>query len=443
MPSKHGIRHFFRPATVWKVSLFNGAAVVVRVIFAYLTNKIIVVYLGPAGTALTEQMKNFVQAVQGISTVGMNEAVIRYAAFYQHRLKRLIRFLAATYRLILAVAVVLMVLVMAAAPAINELLFPGKDYLVLIYITALLIPLYALQLILLAVLQGFQRYKTVARLTGAAAFAGMVLTWILVRHTGMQGALTAVAFVPVVTLVLILAGAGADIRKLLWIPLGNGAESRKRSAYFRRLIPFIWMAGVTAVVIPLATIGLRNLIIRHYGDSGIVHAGYWDAVRKVSAFYFMFITPVFNMYYFPRLSRRNGRSWKAELKEMLFKFYPLVAAGLLGVWIFRETLTLFIFSPEYEPVNALYGWQIAGDAVRLISLLLAYRMWVKAMVNKYLFAELSYWGLYYLLSAHWVPLRGLEGVMAAYVAANAYYLGVMGVYFLPELKNSNFINSSN
>jgi len=416
------IWHFLQRTTILKVSLFNAVSVVFRVIFAYITNKIIVIFLGPSGTALTEQMKNFIQAVQGISTMGLNEGVIRYSSLYQYRHKRLIGFLSATYKLIFYTSLALMLIVLIFAPQINDYLFPDRRYIVLIYIAGLLIPIYAMQLILLAVLQGFQEYKKVTYIVTIIYAVSTLLTFLLVWHMKMTGALIAVIFTPVISLVIILGFVGNNIKQLLLLPLGNG-HVEYQSQYFKRLLPYIWMAGITAVIIPVSTIAIRNLIINHFGDEGVVHAGYWDAIRKISAFYFMFITPVFSMYYFPRISKyTRTHLWRNDLKEMILKFYPFVFAGLFLIWVLRRHITLIIFSHEYEPMNDLYGWQILGDVIRLFSLLVAYKFWVHAMVNRYLFAEISYWAVYYFLSSLLIKPFDLLGVMYAYGLANIFYL---------------------
>ncbi len=431
--SRKGLLDFFRRNLLLKVGLFNAASVFLRIIFAYITNKIIVVWLGPVGTALTEQVRNFVQAVQGVATVGLNEGVIRYSSIYQDRDRRLVKFLSATYRLILVVSLIFMLLILIFAKRIDAFLFPGHSYLVFIYVIAILTPIYALQLILLAVLQGFQQYKKVTFFISLLHFFSMLLTLILVIQMQMVGALLSIIFSPVLGFIIILIIARSDLKKLLIFPISNGGKTNGYKHYFKRLIPFIWMAGITAVIIPVFTIMIRNLIIHNFQANGVEIAGYWDAVRKISSFYFMFITPVFSMYYFPKISRIKDSDWLKEIKNMILRFYPFVFLGMLLIFVFKKYVTLIVFSDAYEPMNRLYLWQIAGDAVRLFSLLLAYRMWAKVMVNTYIFSEVSYWILYYLLSLRLIEMNGLLGVMQAFLLTNFFYLGVMLFVFRKNL----------
>ncbi len=427
----------FTGATIIKVSFYNAVSVIFKVLFSYISNKAIVIYLGPVGTALTEQMRNFVQAVQGIATMGIHEGVIRYSSQYKNRLKRLALFLRATYRMIFIASVVLMMVIVVFAPKINNILFSGRNYVLLIYITAFLIPIYALQVILLAILHGFQQYKKVTVIITLLHFFSMILMVTLIWQLDMTGALLTVIMTPVIAFVIILAFIGKDFKKIFLIPLTNGKQGSQNQQYLKRLLPFVIMAGVTAFIIPLSTIAIRNIIINHFASEGQRFAGYWDAIRKVSMFYFMFIAPVFNMYYFPAISKNPSRQeWKKHAKEMLVKFYPFILAGMILIYLFRHYVTLIIFSDEYLPMNNLYGWQLSADFIRLIALLLAYKFWSQALVNQYLFAEISYWILFYVLSTVLIKSMGLAGVMKAYFLVNLYYLFIVIFIFRKDLRPS-------
>ncbi len=417
----------FRTHTLVKVSFFNAFSVFLRVIFSYISNKVIVVYLGPVGTALTEQLRNFVQALQGFSTMGINEGVIRYSSLYESRKDRLRNFLRMAYKLVFAASFLLMFILILFAPQVNAYLFPGNDFTTVIYMAAILLPLYAYQTILLAVLNGFQRYKKVVYITTGIHFFGVLFTFIMTVRLHMLGALLSIVFTPVIGLFLLILLIPDERSSILLLPFG-----KTDLKYLKRLLPFIFMALTSALSIPLFTIFIRHIIIEELGKE---QAGYWDAIRKISAFYFMFISPVFAMYYFPRLSKLNNNiaAWRKEIKNMIFHFYPFIFLGMLILYIYRSFFTLFVFSADYLAMNALYFWQLLGDALRLFSLLLAYRMWTRSMVNRFIFAEISYWLLYYFLSATTVQKTGLNGVMHAYVVANLYYLVLMLLYFGKEL----------
>jgi len=419
---------YFSRIEIFRVSSFNALSVTLRLIFSYATNKVIVLWLGPAGTALTEQLRNWIQGMQGVSTLGISEAVTRYTSIYRRRDRRLRSFILRSGRMILYVSLLIGFITWWLAPSIARYLFHDSAYVHLVRLVGLMAPFYAYQVLLNAILSGLEQYKKISYIHILIHATGFILTFVLVRSQHMYGALAAVALTPMVGFFLSWFLLDREDIRLLLVPLKGGTE--KMEHFGRRMWPYIGMALVSAVIIPLMTILIRNKIIDYYMAEGTVYAGYWDAIRKVSSFYFMFITPVFAMHYFPRLARiADTAAWRRELAYMLRYFYPLIFGGLFLVYVLRKWITLFVFSAEYEPVNELYVWQLGGDAIRLFSLLLAYRMWAKAMTWHYIFAELSYWLLYVALAVYFLSVRGLPGVMEAYVWANGYYLILMLIYF--------------
>ncbi len=405
------------PAAIW-----NAFSVLVRLVASYITNKIIVIYLGPAGTALTEQLRNFLNSVQGLASLGINEGVINYTAQYSSRPMRLTTFLASVYRFIMYSSIIVMLLIFLFAGLISEYLFHSRDYIFIIYAVAVFVPIYAYQFIIMAVLNGLQKYRYITVLNALTHLTGMVLTALFVSKMMLTGAFLSIILLPLLVFGMTVFLLGSESRNILLLPLTNG-KNGGHTNNFKRLYPYIFMALTTAVVVPNGNIAVRNEIIRFFGSTGDIQAGYWDAIRKLSAFAFMFIVPIYNMYYLPELSQiKEARKWRRHIFEMVKHIYLPFIVFLLLLYLFKENVTVFIFSHAYDPMNALYGFQFAGDIVRMFSLLLAYKLWIDKQVNFFIFSEVSYWILYYVLTLWLLPAMGLKGVLAAYIFSNVFYL---------------------
>ena len=63
-------------------SLLNGVAVLIKTATLFLLNKILAVYVGPAGYAAIGQFQNFIQMVTAFSGSAINTAIIKYTAEY-------------------------------------------------------------------------------------------------------------------------------------------------------------------------------------------------------------------------------------------------------------------------------------------------------------------------------------------------------------------------
>ena len=75
------------------------------------------------------------------------------------------------------------------------------------------------------------------------------------------------------------------------------------------------MAFISAVLIPLSLIVIRNFIVQNYS---LDKAGVWDALNRISSLYMMFFGSGLSLYYMPKLaSIKTDNEFKEELKDYL------------------------------------------------------------------------------------------------------------------------------
>jgi len=65
-------------------------------------------------------------------------------------------------------------------------------------------------------------------------------------------------------------------------------------------------------------------------------------------------------------------------------------------------------------MEALFAWQMVGDALRIGSWILAFLMLGKAMVKAYIVSEIVFSALFYILVVMLVRELHLQGVVVAY-----------------------------
>jgi len=278
---------------IWlKISAFNSLSVITRFFSGWIINKLIAYYIGPQGTSVTEQFRNFLQTLQGVSSVGISEGVTKYAAEYQEKPKILQSFLASAYKIVMIASFVLGVLTVLFASQINTYLFDARDFTTLIIISGVLLPFLAFQLILTAVLNGFQEYKKVTYINILTNASSALMALYLVVWHGIYGALILVLLTQLALLVYTLIHIQKDLREI------RQALLKKTDVkHYKRLRAYILMALVSVMIIPVFNILLRNQINTFFeGDKG-VHAGYWDGVKKISGLFLSFIMPIFNFYF--------------------------------------------------------------------------------------------------------------------------------------------------
>jgi PST family polysaccharide transporter len=124
-------------------------------------------------------------------------------------------------------------------------------------------------------------------------------------------------------------------------------------------------------------------------------------------------------------------------RNEVFNFYktivPVFALGLIGIYFLRTFIVVFVFSDEFIPVEGLFGWQLLGDFVRLLSLVISYQLVAKKMFWQYIITEtLSYVTLYFV-SIYCIDEFGLKGVTMAHFLTYTIYYGIILMLFWKSL----------
>jgi PST family polysaccharide transporter len=404
---------------IWlKISAFNSVSVFVRVLTGWIINKLIAFYIGPEGTSVSEQFRNFFQTIQGFSSLGISDGVTKYAAKYQDNKKQLSSFLSSAYKIVLITSIIVGLMIIIFAKQINIFLFDQRDFSFLIIVLGIMIPFFALQIILTAVLNGFQKYKKLTYINIISNVLSAIIAAYLIIFYSIYGALVLILATQVVSFVLTLFYIRKDMGEVLQF-----SNKKTDNKHYKRLQAYMLMALVSAIVIPLFSILLRNQINDFFaGDNG-VHSGYWDGIKKISGLFLMLIMPVFSMYYYPQLTKiHSNKAYFVEVKKFFKQIFPLFTIGMIILYLLRHWAVLLFYSDAYEPMEELFVWQLLGDYVRVISLILAFLMLAKTKVIHYIYTEIGFWVLYYILTPFFMSKYQLEGISIAYFVSYLVYL---------------------
>ena len=110
---------------------------------------------------------------------------------------------------------------------------------------------------------------------------------------------------------------------------------------------------------------------------------------------------------------------------MVYHFFK----GLLfSVFVLAFVIRL-LFTPEFMPMERLFGWQMLGDFFKICSWLLAYLMLAKAKTTLYITTEIVFSLLYLVLGFLLVKVNGVVGLNQAYLINYIVYTVVMAIAF--------------
>jgi PST family polysaccharide transporter len=410
-----------------KTSLLNGIAVAVKLLTALGLNKILAIYVGPAGYAVIGQFQNAVTMIASFASAGINTGVTKYTAefFDDEEQQQTVWCTAGT----IAVGGALLASIGIAIfhQPLARIFLNNKAYgSVFLWLAATLI-LFVLNSLLLAILNGKKEIHRYVTVNIAGSLVSLIVTGILASVWGLYGALVALvinqSIVFIVTLAICWQSGWFRFTRLV---------GRIDPATARNLGKFMLMALTTASVGPATQIIIRDHMATSFGWEA---AGHWQAVLKISDMYLMLVTSTLAVYYLPRISEIHNAS---ELKREIYQGYkiilPLTILGAGGIYLLRDWIVVTIFTTEFAPIRGLFKWQLMGDVVKIGSWLLAYVMLGKAMAKTFIITEI-------LFSAGWVGLVwvmtgwfGQQGAQMGYFANYLLYWMVMGALMLRKTR---------
>ncbi|GGZ81671.1 O-antigen translocase [Algibacter mikhailovii] len=407
-----------------KIASLQTVSVLIRIIGGLLTSKAIAVFIGAEGLALVGNLRNFVGSFQAIATVGFYKGIVKHISEVKEKAQELSKLLSTVYYVGFISTVLVCFFCYLKAEWINDLIFPTyNDYAYVIKIFAIVLPFYVLNMFSFSIMNGFLKYKILIIINIIGQILSVSIALLLIYQNKIDGALISVVIAE--SLIFLITLVGIINRRSLVSSLKVGSISLK---YLKKMAPYSVMALFTAVLLPMVAILIRSYII---DTIGYKDAGFWEAMTRISKYYLMFVSSLIAMYLVPRFSEINKAS---EFKKEIFSFYktimPILLIGLIVIYLLRKYIVLTIFSEEFEPVENLFKWQLLGDFVKVLSIVIAYQFLAKKMFWHYILTEAFLVITLYSTSIYFINLYGgIEGAVIAHFVCYTMYFGILILIF--------------
>lgn len=401
-----------------KTSLLNGVAVAVKVASALVLNKILAVYIGPAGYAIIGQFQNAVSIVVslagGVVATGVTKATAQH---YDDEAKQHAVWQTAI-RLSFGASLIAGVILLFVGNWLSEWLLHRADMSSVFVWLALALPAMAANNLLLAIVNGKKEVGIYVISNIIGSFVCMLLTGLLAYMYGLYGALVAFTINPAVTMLstTVMVSRRDWFRKeILW-----GGVNR---SVVHELAGFGLMGLTTALIVPVTYMLIRNHLA---ANLGLGAAGYWQASWKISEIYLMLITSTLTVYYLPRIAEiRCARELKTEILNVYRFVMPIAFVGAVTIYALRDFIIQILFTSDFLPMRELFAWQLVGDVVKIGAFVLAYIMLGRSMVKLFVLTEVSFCVSFFFLTWIFVEKWGLKGVSIAYALNYCLYWASM------------------
>ncbi len=412
--------------TLIKTSLLNGIAVAVKVGSALVLNKILAVYVGPAGYAVIGQFQNaisiLVGLVGGLITTGVTKTTAQHYddETKQHKVwKTAIRFS------LLSSFLVGFVLLFVGR-WLSEWLLQRADMSSLFVCLALALPAITVNNLLLAIVNGKKEVGIYATANITGSIVAMIVTGLLASNFGLFGALLALTINPAI----VLLATTTLVTRLDWFKSNFfwGAIDKPAA---REISAFAMMGITSIIIVPTTYMLIRDHLATHLG---LPAAGYWQSSWKISEVYLMLVTSTLSVYYLPRLAEiRTAPDMEAEIIKVARFIMPIVIIGALTIYLLRDFIIRTLFTEDFLPMRELFLWQLLGDVIKIFSWVFGYIITARGLVKYFMFSEVYTHGVFLLMTWIFVDYLGLQGVAVAYSVTSSSHLILMATLARREM----------
>lgn len=407
--------------TLIKTSLLNGIAVVIKMLTMLGLNKILAIYVGPAGYAAIGNFQNAAQMITTFASGAINTGVVKYTAEYHDDEEKQRQVWRTAGTIAVLGSVITGIGVAVFSKQIAQWFLQDESYNTVFIWFSVTLVFFIFNTLLLAILNGKKEIHRYIIANIAGSLFALAVTSVLAVQFGLHGALTALAIHPsfafVITLYLCY--------KANWFKFSY-LFGRLDKQVVLNLSKYTAMALTSAACVPVSHILIRT----HLADTlGMDAAGYWEAMWRLSGAYLMLVTTTLSLYYLPKLSElKDPKEIKAEILQGYKIILPVAAACGLVIYLLRDFIIGVLFTFDFIPMRDLFAWQMVGDTLKIGSWILAYLMLGKAMMKLFIASEIVFAAGFYGWTYFLTGMYGLEGATIAHAINYAIYWVVMSVF---------------
>ncbi|WP_203258974.1 O-antigen translocase [Hyunsoonleella ulvae] len=424
------MRLFKEHKDLFLIKLFsvNSLGVLLRSVLGIISQKLIAIYLGPNGLAYVGNLRNFLALFSLGTTMGIDQGVLKYQSEYENRPNELKKLYSTSIAYGVMGSITIGIILFFGASYWSQLLFKTGEYKYLFMILALTMPFTSVYNLNLSIVNGKSNYKKATIITFSTYAFVTLLIIFLVSTYRLSGVLLAITLTPLAQLLALLLFARDGLKLFLDLRI------RFHKFYRNSLFVFIIMSCAAVILSNSVDIKIRNYLIKQLSGE---EAGYWTSMTSLSNYYLSFMTGVYSLYILPRYAKMTSfKEFKIELKRIYKLVIPLFGFVFVLIFFFREFIIKLLFTEAFLPMGILFKWQLLGDMLKIIAVVLAYQFIARKHWKIFIVTEVISYTLLYIFGVYFIDRMGLEGVVFAHFLRYVVYLIIVALLIRRIFKKS-------
>ncbi len=395
----------------------NSGVILVRLFIGFFIQRELTQLLPSGDYAKVGSLRNLMQILTSITSLGIFNGIVKYVSEHKEDKQQLQKLFSTAFVFTLFASLTTFFVLFFFSDAISDFFFFSKEYAFIIKIIAVMAPFIAVQRVFNGVVNGLSKYKSFSKIELTAYLFSAVLTLFGLYKYNLEGVLIAIAIIPLVQVLVMLVIFIKVLREYVQFSKLKFATPLAKS-----LLAFSLMSFVSTILLNFLETDIRGMIADKIGNSD---ADIWTAITILSKNYMVFSGAIFTLYVIPKFSTiYSKKEFVREVKNIYKTLLPLFAIGMLLIYFFRQLFINYIFV-DYQGMNPLFKWQLSGDFIRLVALVLAHQFFAKKMVRNFIFTEILSLTLFYLFANYLSGIYGVEGVVMAHFFRYIIYLLVV------------------
>ena len=412
--------------TIKSTFIWTSVHTVIKILSGIIMNKVIAVYLGPAGLAMIGQFQNFSQLVVNIATGSIHSGIVKYTAENKDDAKQLTKIWnnALYISLVLSLTMTFVIIIFHNYFS-NKILF-SYEYSNLIIVFSLSIILYVLNMYIISIVNGLQNIKLYTVINIIISLLSLLIISYLSIKYKMIGTLYALiltqSFVFFISLILIYKKYRLSFFRFKTLNKNIDFE------IIKKLLSYGLVSFTSGVTLSIMLLSVRYII---QIDASIEYAGYWESLWKISVYFTMIGMLPASIYYLPKYaSLKSIVDIKKNFIESLKFFLPLQVFGAFILFYFKLDIIKLLFTDDFLLIAPVLIFMLIGDVLRVVSYLIVNIMYSKGFMLKLIILDISYNSLLIVLVFVLFKQYSLAGLGYSYLIANIFVLlYVLNFYF--------------
>jgi len=395
--------------------LFSGVQIY-QIIIRIVKSKFVALFIGPAGMGIQSLLHSTTETISAATNLGLNTSSVKsISAANRDGNKELIaKNVTAQRRLIWLTGLIGMVICAAFAPLWSQTSFGNSDYVWSFVAVSVIVLLDQLNKGELALLQGMQQKKQLARANIIGQTLNAIITIPLYYFFGVKAIVSAFVIGSLISLCISRYYSCKLKLKKVSMPW------RETLTYGGEMIKLGFFLSLQYLMATLVIWIIRNYV-SHVG--GLEDVGLYGAGTAIVTSYIGLVFSAIATDYFPRLAATKSNeemglavSTQAELTLLLLA--PLVVAFL----VFIKPVIILLYSNKFLPIENMMYWSIGAVLLQAMGWAMSYTLLAKARPLYFFLNELisTAWGLpiKLLCYRYW----GLTGFGMATMIVNGLYM---------------------